>query len=164
MGFEVAHIKTLEENWQDHFYIMLMRPEHKPPHLGIMAQGQYFSLSVKGNALGEEGTVWKHKLERKNLPVLWVKFDPIDIVYIREVFEKFDQHTALGEITCLAPIKEIIGIEADYIFELIAYMEQENKIIGYFSTALSKAKVEIPFYSMEEIQSCITHHKSKQNV
>ena len=164
MGLIIENIDSLDSNWKEKSYILLIRPEHIPPHLALMVQGKYFSMSVKGHSLGEDGLVWKEKLNRKKISVLWVEVEPLSIDLVNEYFKKSIADTALGQVTCLYPIRTIFNIEASFIFELIPKLSAAGKLLSFSMTPKVKSPIEIPEYTTEEILQYIKSLKQKQNV
>lgn len=164
MGLVIDHIQELHSDWKKRTYILLIRPENVPPHLALMVQGQYFSMSVKGHSLGDEGQIWLDKLSRKKIPVLWVEVDNLSTGLVQSKFEQSIKDTALGQVTCLHPIKTIFEVQASFIFELLPQLSNHNKVIAYAMTPKANNQITIPEYTTEEILQYIKSLKQRQNV
>ena len=148
--------------------ILLSGLNFKPPHLSLVIDGQYYSCSansVKSNLSFKK--IFNKLKRRKNLMLFCELNLPISLI---EAENNFKNYGILKENkTCLGPVKKTIENElklkfkANYIFELLPFLEAKNLINNYFHHGLNNEIKDNYFhlskYSKEEIVSCIRELK-----
>jgi hypothetical protein len=121
-----------------------------PPHVGISAEGNYFSLKVKGKDADVSVKTILDLIDRKKIPTLcYVLSD--DPPNLAEVFQAYTQARA-GEITCLYPIREALRIpEAGQLSDVLKVLEGEGRIHRALGLYLPENYRGLPHYGLREI-------------
>ena len=132
----ISGIEAAESGWQSEgAWLLLLHPEQKPPHLGIIAFDRYYSLTNKGLELGEPASKLMAAITRKQIPVLALKLAIPEGV---DANQSLDQAFAAYEkasngITCLYPIRDWVEAvwnlnvqQAGYIFELVPILLEHS--------------------------------------
>ena len=111
-------------------YLVLISPD-KIPHLILVHQKKYYSLTYKKSVIAEDFLPYLNVLIKKKYPLLLVELKQNDF-NIEEEFRKY-QHVDTQNITCLKPIKNAIlqNSEADFVFELIPELERQMMVLNY---------------------------------
>jgi len=114
-------------------YLVLINPE-KIPHLGIVQNGKYFSLTYKKAQIGEDFKPYFNFLKKTGRRLLFIALEG-KLNEIRDIFEQYDK-AVVGKTTCLHPIREAVkpGSRANYIFELLPELEEDQLITGCYHT------------------------------
>jgi hypothetical protein len=125
--YKVVNVKTL--NWLNSStnYLILINPE-KIPHLGLIKDGQYFSLTYKKAQLNEPFKPYFNYLKRSGRTMLFLELKS-NLLDVEEIFDRYDK-AVVGKTTCLHPIREALlpGSQADFIYELLPALEQAGLI------------------------------------
>ena len=54
-------------------YLVILHANDIPPHIGIIYNEKYFSLTVSGQTLGDDSKVLKKLIHRKQIKTLFIK-------------------------------------------------------------------------------------------
>ena len=144
--------------------IFLSGLNFKPPHVSLIIDGRYYSCSassVKSN-LSFRKIFNKLKI-RKYLMLLCELNLPLSLIKAENIFQNYG--VLKENKTCLGPVKKTIeseldlNIQADFIFELLPFLEAKNIINNYSHYGLNEDIQDNYFYlskySKNEIISCI---------
>lgn len=141
-------------------YLLLIAVDNVPPHLALVSNLKYFSLSSSGVKLGVDANVIMNSLKRKNVPtvLLPVAKQVVDDTIKNEYFnyKKLDQGHS-----CLNPIKSIFAtldnnlLNCKYAFDLIEYMFKVNLFEEAFSLNYPEKDLELTKYGQKEIDLAI---------
>jgi len=147
-------------------YILLLHANKIPPHLGLIANGKYFSLTANESQVALEGeSIWR-MIQSKNIPSLFIEVDSESSEEIlTDVFSQFEKAVP-GKISCLQPLKtyfsslhQINVDEVNYVFDLVEQLESYDLILGSYYQNLSEELKDGSFtmitYTMEEIYNRI---------
>jgi hypothetical protein len=152
-------------------FICLLHVQRVPPHIGLIIDGKYHSLSIKGietnvSAAALIKTIQQQKIESVFLeverqPVFSI--DHLNSIFI-EILRKYPQIIS-NEITCLSPIRDFLNEfyalnspSKDMIYDVLKRMTSNNFILRAYSLNLSLKNntLEIPVYTQEELGKKIT--------
>jgi len=120
---------------RDNVYLWIWHADKIPPHIGISSNGFYYSLKSNGKDNGVEIEHVIELVERKAIKTLLFELNSETTkTDISEVFNRYDC-TVPNQVTCLNPIKKVLGIEeAGILKDLLVELEINNtiqKVIGF---------------------------------
>ncbi len=165
-----------EQDLSKGLYITVLHATRIPPHIGIIADKSYHSLSIKGQDINTPiAALIKNSTIRK-IPSLFVKIKShptFSDIYLREHFitnvQQFER-VDIGVATCLSPIKlffeEVYNVPmkgVNYLFELLPVLESEGLIESIFSLNIDEKKYELPVYTNKEINAGIESVRKEFN-
>jgi hypothetical protein len=122
-------------------YLVLVHAKRIPPHIGLMIDGNYHSLAIKGQEVNVAGNALLKNIGLRKIPTLFIKIkkhpvfsnDHLNERFIDQV-KQFDKVNAEGN-TCLAPVKlffeEFYAIdknEVRLIFDLLDRLKENDFI------------------------------------
>ncbi|MCW3083911.1 MAG: hypothetical protein JWP12_1277 [Bacteroidetes bacterium] len=149
-------------------YIVIVHASRIPPHIGIIADQAYHSLSIKGQELNVPVAAFIRNTTLRKIPCLFIRINahPVyDAAHLKAHFissvQQFSK-VAVGSATCLSPVKlffeetyKLNLQEVHSIFELIPKLEAEGLIGATSSLFIPGERFQLPTYSMEEINKGI---------
>jgi hypothetical protein len=164
---EDANLQALSK----HTWIVILHASRIPPHVGLLIDGSYNSLTIKGHELNVRLEVLLKTIQQKKLETLFIqlkKHPVFSAQYQLEIFQHhIQQFTQVNdEATCLSPVKlylqefYIIPLqETELFFELVERLKQNQYIhhtIGLnIGGKLKDDEFELPIYSSEQLQTVI---------
>ncbi len=127
-------------------WLVLIGINETPPHIILVNDGKYFSLSVRKVDCGSSVEKLISMLSRKNIPSLFIHIESKDstekISSLLHTIYKELRPLGNTENTCLSPIKEFFAeyfsrdfSSVNYVFELLALAEKKellNKCLYMF--------------------------------
>lgn len=152
-------------------WIVLYHADRIPPHLMLISEGKYFSLSVKGNHLGEPvEPMLRYARSKKHKLVFYQVQLPSELAFteefLRSFFKRYEAPEA-GKVTCLYPIREFLEalspkgfVHAAFVFELFALLDKSG-FSGSHAHLHMEAEfheqhtLKLPIYSRADIDHCI---------
>lgn len=158
-------------------WLVILHASRIPPHVGMLIDGNYNSLTIKGHELNVGIGVLIKTIQQKKIEALFVQLKKhpvfstgyqLDVcqLYIRQ-FTQVKQH----EASCLSPVKlflqEFYALclnENELLYELTERLKQNNYIS--FAAGLNvEGKLEqdqfsLPMYTHEELQKVIQSERS----
>jgi len=161
-------------------WLMILHASRIPPHVGIMINGFYSSLTIKGHELDVRAEVLLKTISQKKIETLAVQLvkQPVfSADYQKEVlgfyvrqFPKVEAHKA----SCLSPVKlflqEFYAIPynpAELLFEITERLKQNNyidKVLGLnLKDTLTESDFSLPVYSHEQLQEVIARETAYQS-
>lgn len=154
-------------------FLLLIEPENIPPHLGLIVNGSYYSISVKGVRSGTNAENLINSLIKKSKKALFVQLnnwqpDPNELM---KIFSSYSAPDGL-KITCLSPILDALEQEmgsevrdCSFVFELIPFLEVRGKVGLTFQLGMEKLIKDGAFsltkYKLEDIRNCILDLKGE---
>lgn len=132
-----------------------------PPHIGISAGKDYFSLTYRKSEQLQVVSMVK-KAKRSNVPLILVEFSAgLTSGELVEVFSRYER--AVDGITCLRPIREVLRLEerVSQLVDLLILLKSSELIVRVNGMNLPEEYTGIPDYSMEDILSRIRTLNSK---
>ena len=119
-------------------YITVVHATRIPPHIGLIADKKYHSLSIKGQDINTPIEALVKNSSIRKIPTLFIKIKAhptFSDVYLREHFitnvQSFER-VDIGVATCLSPIKlffeEVYNLSmknVNYLYQLLPLLEAE---------------------------------------
>ena len=150
-------------------YIVVMHATRIPPHIGLIVDKHYHSLTIKGQDINTPIAALVKNIQLRKLPSLFIKIkDEKSVANVsqRESFisniKQFPR-VDIGVATCLSPIKlffkEVYNVdvnEINFLFELLPLLYSKGLIENTSSLFVDEANYELPIYSSNEINAGIT--------
>jgi len=153
-------------------WLVILHASRIPPHIGLLIDGKYNSLTIKGHELDIDIKVLLKTIQQKKIRTLFVKLKKHPVFstgYQKEIcqfyIKQFTQVKA-NEASCLNPIKlflqEFYAITDDkqeLLFELIERLKQNQYItltIGLnVEDRVDHHEFSLPIYTNDELQTII---------
>lgn len=156
--------KFHEDDLMKGAYIAITHATRVPPHIGMIINNKYHSLTVKGQETDKNvHALVKNSIIRK-IPSVFIKVkqhSTFSYEYLNEHFiSNVQQFTKVeaGKATCLSPVKlffeEVYGLpleKINYIFDLLPLLEKQGLIERVSSLCIEESEFQLPFYSFDEI-------------
>jgi len=153
--FEFDSIESDLEKLNHHKNLLwVLHADKIPPHIGISAQGQFFSLKVGGKDEYLPTVKLIDFLSFKRIPSVVIELNSNkNLNEIAQKFEQFDRAKDLKS-SCLVPIKELIvpGKNIGRLKELLEILTEKELINGVFGLNLAESYAGIPYYTTEQIE------------
>lgn len=167
-SYTLSHITQAQsELLRKDVFIVLLHATRIPPHIGMLTNGFYHSLSVKGQDLDVPiDLLWKGIVQRK-IPSLFIQIHCLSGSSPEFLSEAFKKHVKCfnrvdqGVATCLSPLKlffaEQFGLSMEnvnYLYELLPLLERKELIgpaSGYGLEVQTESSFTLPYYTMDEI-------------
>lgn len=123
-----------------------------PPHIGISDLFGFYSLKASGKDEGIPLDDLIKVLNKKNIATLIFEIDN-QAALSNEVFATYSK-TIPGEVSCLAPVKEVLGLpNATKLHDLIEQLENQKRIKAVFGLCLEKNFQGISDYGVDAIEA-----------
>lgn len=175
--FVFENLQPLLETLPAGLYLVLLKTDKIPPHLGMITGNNWFTLDVKGVTAGTDADRLLQSLRRKNIASVFVKLawprglqqEPMNQL----LREKFTAYPALGdnEHTCVSPIRDVLAhiynpelASCDFVFELLQYVADKNLIVETYQLAHPELRWEMPGYGMDDVRKGIAEARIKNIV
>lgn len=151
-------------------FICLLHVNRVPPHIGIIIDGKYHSLTIKGIEPNVNVAALLKIIQQQKIGSVFLKITPHPVFsndHMNSMFlEILKKHPQIvpNQTTCLNPIKDFFNefyavnsSEKDMIYDLLKRMEANNFILQAYSLNLSleNGTLNIPVYSREELSKKI---------
>ncbi len=161
-------------------WIVILHSSRIPPHVGIIINGIYSSLTIKGHELNVKSEALLKMISQKKIEALaiqLVKQPVFSLDYQKEVFEHFIKQflkVEANEATCLSPVKlflqEFYALSYDkneLLFEMTERLKQNSYIydtVGFHIDArLNEEQFSLPVYTNQQLQQIIEQEASHIN-
>ncbi|HET8962749.1 MAG TPA: hypothetical protein VFM99_02545 [Chitinophagales bacterium] len=155
-------------------YIVVLHACRIPPHVGIIADKHYHSLTIKGQDYNVPIQALIRNIDQRKISSLFIKIKPhttFSYSYLREhfilnvqQFPRVDRNTA----TCLSPIKlffeEIYDVsmkDVHFLFELLPRLEAEKLIEHYSALFVDEQAYQLPVYTQDQLDDEIEIARSE---
>lgn len=153
-------------------WLVILNASRTPPHVGLMIDGNYNSLTIKGHELNIHSSVLLKTIQQKKIESLFIKLKQHPVFssefqkeICQDYIRQFSQVKA-NEASCLSPIKlflqEFYAItenKQELLFELVERLKQNQYISLTFGLnvdqKLEHNEFSLPMYSNEELQKII---------
>jgi hypothetical protein len=157
-------------------FIAVIHATRIPPHIGMIADKHYHSLSIKGQDINVPLEVLLKNSRLRKIPSLFIKIKPhstFSDIYLREHLitniQQF-QRVDIGIATCLSPIKlffeEVYNVslkDVDYLYQLLPLLASEGLIETSYSLFVDQENYKLPVYTHTEINAGITQVRTEFN-
>jgi hypothetical protein len=156
--------KFNEDELSHGVYIVVMHATRIPPHIGLIIDKHYHSLTIKGRDINTPIRALIKNIELRKLPALFIKIKPhvtFSNAYMREhfilniqEFQRVDKDVA----TCLSPIKlffeqvyEVRMQDIHFLFELLPRLFADDLVEFTTTLFVDEDGYELPVYTQEEL-------------
>lgn len=157
-----------EQDLSKGLFIAVIHATRIPPHIGMIVDKSYHSLSIKGQDINTPIAALVKNSNIRKIPTLFIKIKShptFSTIYLREHFitnvQQFER-VDVGVATCLSPIKlffeEVYGVsmkQVNYLYELLPVLESEGLIESISSIHIDKETYLLPVYTNKEINAGI---------
>lgn len=161
------HEELLKNTW-----LVVLHASRTPPHIGILVNGNYNSLTIKGHELNINCIVLLKTIQQKKIETLFIQLKKHPVFssdYQKEIcqyyIKQFTQ-VKVNEASCLSPIKlflqEFYAIQEnknELLFELVERLKQNQYIsltLGLnINNKIEDNEFSLPMYSNEQLQEII---------
>jgi hypothetical protein len=123
-----------------------------PPHIGFSINSHYFSLKANGRDVNVPIDSIIAVIHKKKIPTLAIQLDiNIENSSVEEEFFRYSK-TVPQQITCLEPIKQILGsTESSQLTELLTVLKDRNQLQQVTGFYLPEDFRQISSYTLEDI-------------
>jgi len=149
-------------------FLVLLKADRIPPHLGLLIESRWFTLDVRGATGDADAQALLQAIERKKIASVFVHLAwPRGLsaeqgrARAKEIFEAYP---ALGknEDTCYSPIRDFISAiygeafqRTNFVFELLKLLQDNNLLIENFGAHLPAGEFSLLAYGMSEVRASI---------
>jgi hypothetical protein len=168
------------EKLSQHSWLVVLHASRKPPHIGMLINGTYHSLTIKGQETNVSLPVLLKTIQQKKIETVFVKLKKHPVFsydYQNEIFQwqiKQFKKVNPNEASCLSPVKLFLSefyavnrIENELLFELIERLLQNDYIDDALALNVNKFVKGQPFYfpiyTYIELQEVILNEQLKIN-
>lgn len=177
---EISFPKVLqkEPDLSKGIFIVLLDAMRMPPHIGLIIQNQYHSLTLKGSEPDVDAKVLLRTIQQKKTESIFLKIKSHPVFsndHLNDIFrEILKKHPRInpGVSTCLSPV-------ADFFEEFYAVQKSKDEIIFSFLNKLNSNGfileaylvnltsdnnvIRIPFYQTDELKQTIQKALQQKN-
>ena len=167
----VSNIQELTDlsKLKDGLFLCLIGTNKIPPHIAIIANGKYYSTSVKGVKIGIDNSFLLKIIIKKNTPTLFLKLkEKINPITLQNCYKNYPQLTPAE--SCLYPIKDYfkaLGWETKhwgFVFNAVDDFIKKNRIVESYALNMEQLLHQQTFklteYTKEDIIALIKELKS----
>lgn len=164
-----------EEELFNGLFIVVLHAIRKPPHIGIIADKQYHSLTIKGHEINVPVEALVRNATQRKIPSLFIKIKKHPVFssnYLNEHFISNVKQFPIVDVsvaTCLSPIKlffeEVYNTpmrKVNYLYELLPLLESEELIESSSSLFVDEKNYQMPIYTFSEINAGIENAKMER--
>ncbi len=138
----------------DDLILWVLHADKIPPHIGISDQGRFYSLKSNGKDFGVSVCSIKSIIAKKEITSLCFTLKKSALKKSLEASFQVYENTIPYKITCLKPIKDVLGFnEPEKLIELLEVLHEEmliDSVKGVYSNSFEG----IVDYDLEDI-----HHR-----
>jgi hypothetical protein len=149
-------------------HIVILHATRIPPHIGMIAGGEYHSLSIKGQEVNQSLQALIKNIRIRKIPSVFIKIkkhSTFSDEYLKELFVLNvleHQRVEVGGATCLSPVKKFFednyslsAANVKFIFELLPLVESKGHIESISSAFIENSEVQLPVYNQSQINAGI---------
>lgn len=159
-------------------WLVILHASRIPPHVGLMVDGNYNSLTIKGHELDVRPEALLKTIQQRKIESIFIRLQKHPVFsndYMLGVFQhQVQQFTVVkqGEATCLSPIKLFLSEfyalpynEDELLYELMKRLEANDytaeRIFMHIEADSAKnTTFSLPEYSREELQEVIRRERA----
>ncbi|MDF2449522.1 MAG: hypothetical protein K0R26_2026 [Bacteroidota bacterium] len=158
-------------------WLVILNATRTPPHVGLMFDGNYNSLTIKGHELNVDCAVLLKMIHQKKIPAVFCKLKPHPVFstdFQREICQHYIRlfkQVKANEASCLSPIKlyfqefyALTEMKSELLYELIERLKFNNYIaetIAQHVTVSDNYEFSLPVYSNSELQDIIQFERAQ---
>ncbi|MDP1802316.1 MAG: hypothetical protein Q8L81_13240 [Bacteroidota bacterium] len=151
-------------------WLVVMHANRIPPHVGVLINGNYNSLTIKGHELNVTIEALLKTISQKKIESVFIKLKKHPVFSLdhqtemfKETIKKFGP-VRQNEATCLSPIKLFFEefyavqlIEAELYYDLMKRLNYNSylEFAGALNFEMHKNVMELPFYTIDELNETI---------
>ena len=170
--------KSIDEaDLQKGMFLTILHANRTPPHIGLIIDKYYHSLTIKGAELNIPIESLVRTINQRKIPSFFIQLKPhptYSASYLKEhfilniqQFPKVDVNVA----TCLSPIKLFLEEnfllslkQINYLYELVPFLEDLMLIQSVSSLHVDESIFKLPVYNLAELNNGITkaHQEAAQ--
>jgi len=160
-------------------WVIILHASRMPPHIGILINGHYSSLTIKGHELNVKAEALLKLISQKKtetLAIQLIKQPVFSLDHQKEVFEHFIKQFTKVEAngaTCLSPVKLFLQefyalpyLKHEMLFELTNRLTQNAYIyqtVGFnVDDKLKHGHFSLPQYTHSQLQQTIEQETTPQ--
>ena len=164
-------VKPFDElNLNKGLFICLLHAKRTPPHIGIIINGLFHSLTIKGAEPGVELKALLKTISQKKIESIFFKVVPHPVYsldHLNAIFlELLKKYPVIKskEVTCLSPVKDFFNeyyafnsLAEDIIYAFLNGLNNNNFILEAYSLNLTLVNntIEVPIYTQSELNTQI---------
>lgn len=170
--------KTSQQDLSKGTWLVVLHATRIPPHIGILIDGNYNSLTIKGHELNVSLEVLLKMIQQKKIETLFIqlkKHPVFSTEYQKEICQLYiQQFTQVkpNEASCLSPVKlflqEFYAVslnEQELLFELVERVKQNQYITSVLGLNIENKvdeqnEISLPIYTNQELQYVIKQERS----
>lgn len=163
----------LKQSW-----LVILHAGRIPPHVGLMIEGNYNSLTIKGHELNVSCEALLKTIHQKKIEAVFLQLKKHPVFsngHLLDVFQHQVQEFPFvkqGVATCLQPLKlffhEFYALQktdGELLFELVKRLEENDYIgqrifLNISEKSIKNGKFSLPDYSAEQLQNVIKQERS----
>lgn len=166
-----------EKELSKHTWLVILHASRIPPHVGILIDGNYNSLTIKGRELNVNLEVLLKMIHQKKIEALFiqlVKHPVFSSEYQKDVCQHYlNQFTQVkaNQSSCLSPVKLFLQefyalqlLDKELLYELAERLKQNQFIASVIGIniidKLENQEFSLPIYTNEELQKVIEQERS----
>jgi len=162
-SLEVTPLLSPEEV-QTGLWLAMAGVDDIPPHIALINEGLYYSVSAKKVETGVPLTSFFKAISRRSVPTLLIKFRNSTLRSPLSFF--FEKYPLLGSgnHSCLWPVRDVFAelfsekySKATLVFELLAMAQADNLIVECKALFLEQGqgRISLPKYTHTQIREKI---------
>jgi hypothetical protein len=166
-----------EADLQRGMFLTILHATRTPPHIGLIIDKQYHSLTIKGSELNVATTSLVRTIHQRKIPSLFIQLIPhptFSAAYLKEHFilnvEQFPK-VDVDVATCLSPIKLFLEEtymlslkQINYLYELVPFFDDAKLIESISALYIDELTFKLPIYNLSELNNGIAkaHQEATQ--
>ena len=153
-------------------WLVILHASRTPPHIGIIVNGNYNSLTIKGHELNINSRVLLKTIQQKKIETVFIQLKKHPVFssdYQTEICQYYIQQftqVKVNDASCLSPIKLFLQefyaiplIKDELLFQLVERLKQNHYIsltLGLnIENKIEDNEFSLPMYSNEQLQNVI---------
>ncbi len=158
-------------------WLVILHASRIPPHIGVLINATYNSLTIKGHELNISLAVLQKTIQQKKIETLFIPLKKHPVFSLSYQFEILQYHiqqfTQVNQsTTCLSPVKlflqEFYAIpfnENELLFELMERLKQNDYIekgiaLNLKQTLTAPQEFTLPMYNITQLQEVIKNERA----
>jgi hypothetical protein len=151
------------------FYLCLIATDKTPPHIALIANGKYYSTSVRGVKLGVDYKTLIKIIVQKKTPTLFIQLDfKPNFIALNNAYVNYPKLTESE--SCLFPIRDYFQKERltnehwSFVFNAVDDLLTKKKVQKsyelYMATLIEENSFKLAEYTKDDIIALIKELKS----
>ncbi|MCE3229743.1 MAG: hypothetical protein K0S32_4294 [Bacteroidetes bacterium] len=150
-------------------WIAILHAQRVPPHIGLIFDGNYNSLTIKEHELNINYGLLLKTILQKKIKSIFLKIVPHPVFSLNHQLEMFQEqlkqfgYVKQNETTCLSPVKTffrefyaVCSANEELFFDFIQQLNNNDYIESASCVNMElKDGIDLPFYTIEELNERI---------